>query len=770
MFGTFRKHSQPLWIAIIIVVVISFVVFFTPNFDPFDTGGTITADAAAVKQAQSHIILEEVIRPSMVQGLARGGRFQEAMQMVGGNQREAMQMVFQLMQPQAPSVLNTANANRIAGNSRHIDLDGDDFGDINSLEYRARIRLRKLALAQGLGIMISDTAVNAARNFMVQNLNGTQEYNANHYDQLMKQLANGGFIASGRTGRAQFDDYLRNRLTLMQLTVLMTRSAGFWPDADTAKLYARQNREYAVEAAFISLTNHTATATNYADLIKADGFTNHFNKVANQYQVPVHHTIAFVKIELADFEGDIRKELKFDDEVQKLVERHNTTTNRFTETNGTALPINATNLLARAEAEVRNTPIGDKMFEISNAAARTQALAFRKALFNQPPYATARLEATAKQFELQLHTATFSRENPPEDLPGALIEAAFAPSLKSGKLLESAVFTINPNHIYILGLQSITPRKLRQYAELTEDEQNEVHESFLTSETRRLALEAGEKFQAVAEASLKEGRTFAHTATNAGLSMVTLPPFSLYNAASTNHIDLLKNLVPLSTLQNAVLIHEQKQQSKSDSEKENLSAFLENIDGGVSFNESIAGYVLNITERINPSVPDAKALSEFAATSRRNTRAQAAGNDWFIGHQRQLDAEITISSLENRRAGLPSEINEVNESILFKEQKLAGQLAASLKQSGITDTKITAPLEHWTEAQTGTLKKLVHAHYFDKPPKHPNAAKIIVPLLSGRLREPWADLDEKMADLHKLKSLQATGIDEAIANAQQLVK
>jgi len=82
MFGTFRKHSQPLWIAIIIVVVISFVVFFTPNFDPFDTGGTITADAAAVKQAQSHIILEEVIRPSMVQGLARGGRFQEAMQMV----------------------------------------------------------------------------------------------------------------------------------------------------------------------------------------------------------------------------------------------------------------------------------------------------------------------------------------------------------------------------------------------------------------------------------------------------------------------------------------------------------------------------------------------------------------------------------------------------------------------------------------------------------------------------------------------------------------
>ncbi len=64
MFGTFRKHSQPLWIAIIIVVVISFVVFFTPNFDPFDTSGTITADAEAVKQQmQSRIPLGRYAEP-----------------------------------------------------------------------------------------------------------------------------------------------------------------------------------------------------------------------------------------------------------------------------------------------------------------------------------------------------------------------------------------------------------------------------------------------------------------------------------------------------------------------------------------------------------------------------------------------------------------------------------------------------------------------------------------------------------------------------------
>jgi hypothetical protein len=768
MFGTLRKHSQPMWIVIIIMIVISFVIYFGPT-DPFDTDpGTLTADAAAVKEARNQVLLEEVIelrqRQVLVQMLARGGRMQEAIQISGGNFQEA----FRLMQ--SPDILANANASRMAGNSRHIDLNGDDYNDINSLEYRARVRLRKLTLAAELGIVISDSAVIAARNYMVQNLTGTREFSADQFDQLLKQLANGGFIASSHAGQEQFDNYLRHRLTLQQLNIVMTRSAGFWPDTDMAETLARQNRKYAAEAAFISLTNHTASATNYTDLTKTEGFTNHFNQVANQYQVPVRRTIAFVKIALANFEGDIRKELKFDDEVQKLIEQHNTTTNRITETNGTALPINATNLLARAEEEVRKTPLGDRIFDASNAAARVQALAFRKTLFSLRPFATANLAATAKQFNLQLHTATFSREEPPEDLPGGLINAAFTPSLKEGKLLESAVFTTNPDHIYILGLQTIIPLELRKFAELTAAEKKEVHEGFLKSETHRLAREAGEKFQAAAVASLKEGLTFAHAATNAGLSVVTLPPFSLYANADTNHIDLLKDLVPLSTLQNALGTHEQNQNSKADNEKENLTAYLENTAGGVSFNDTIAGYVLHITGRINPATPDASELRTFAANVRQNTRTQAAGNDWFAPHQRQLDAAIIISSLEGRRAGLLAEINEVKENILYKEQTLAQQLAASLKQSDITETKSIAPLENWAKAQTGTLKKFVRENYFAEPPKHPEAAKIIVPLLSAGLRQPWADLDEAMAELNKLKTLQSTGIDQAIAEATEAKK
>ncbi|MDC0143766.1 hypothetical protein OAK45_04460 [Verrucomicrobia bacterium] len=776
MFGTFRKHSQPLWIVIIIVIVISFVVFFTPDFDPFDTGGTITADAAAVEQARSEILLNEVIelrqRQSLVKRLTQAGRIQEALQVVGGNEQEAFQQVMQLMR--SPDVLATTSASRIAGNSRHIDLNGDNYNDINSLEYRARIRLRQLTLAKNkkqLGIRISDSAVNAARNSMVQNLTGAQEYNADQYDQLLKQLNKGGFIKKGRIGQEQFEDYLRNRLMLLQLNAMMTRSAGFWPDTDMAETLAQQNREYAVEAAFVSLTNHTASATNYANITKAEGFTNHFNQVAVQYQVPVRRTIAYVKLALADFEGDIRKELKFDDQVQKLIELHNTTTNRITETNGTALPINATNLLARAEEEVRKTPfgeqilgaqnktLGDRIFLDSDAAARAQAKAFRKALFppGGRPYATTNLWATARQFNLEVQTATFSRKAPPEDLPTVLIDAAFSSSLKAGKLLESAVYS--PESIYILGLQEIIPLKIRQYAELTKDEQKKVDEEFLKSETRRLAREAGEKFQATATANLKEGRPFIHSATNAGLSVVTLPPFSLNAEADTNLVDLLKGFVPPTTLQGALYSFEQGQQSKVGPEKENLTDYLEYAGDD---SNTIAGYVLHVTGRINPVTPDDTELRAFAERARQYARNQAAGSDWFVSYRRQLDSEIIISSLESRLEGLPSEIREVKENILYKEQTLARQFANSLKQAGITDGEIISPLEKWAEAQTGTLKKFASINYFATPPKQPEAAQIIVPLLSAKLRQPWEDLTEVTEELEKLEKLKDGGIKKAI--------
>ena len=59
MFGTIRKHSQALWIPIIIVIVISFGVYFTPGFDPLDNRGNQQSETdSQLKYARQQVLLE----------------------------------------------------------------------------------------------------------------------------------------------------------------------------------------------------------------------------------------------------------------------------------------------------------------------------------------------------------------------------------------------------------------------------------------------------------------------------------------------------------------------------------------------------------------------------------------------------------------------------------------------------------------------------------------------------------------------------------------
>ena len=69
MFGTIRKHSQALWIPIIIVIVISFVVYFTPGYDPFeDRGATQSETDARLSDARQQVLLERALNMSQQYG------------------------------------------------------------------------------------------------------------------------------------------------------------------------------------------------------------------------------------------------------------------------------------------------------------------------------------------------------------------------------------------------------------------------------------------------------------------------------------------------------------------------------------------------------------------------------------------------------------------------------------------------------------------------------------------------------------------------------
>ena len=62
MFGTIRKHSQALWIPIIFVIVISFVVYFTPGFDPLDNRGNRQSETnGELSHARRQVLLAPMI-------------------------------------------------------------------------------------------------------------------------------------------------------------------------------------------------------------------------------------------------------------------------------------------------------------------------------------------------------------------------------------------------------------------------------------------------------------------------------------------------------------------------------------------------------------------------------------------------------------------------------------------------------------------------------------------------------------------------------------
>ena len=65
MFGTIRKHSQTLWIPIIFVIVISFVVYFTPGFDPLDNRGSRQSETdGELSYARQQVLLEQALNLS----------------------------------------------------------------------------------------------------------------------------------------------------------------------------------------------------------------------------------------------------------------------------------------------------------------------------------------------------------------------------------------------------------------------------------------------------------------------------------------------------------------------------------------------------------------------------------------------------------------------------------------------------------------------------------------------------------------------------------
>ena len=630
MFGTVRKHSQPLWIVIIIMVVISFVVYFTPGYDPFENqGGTATEANVELSFAREQVLLEQ-----------------------------AMTMSQQFRGFLPPSL----NAQVLAGQFRDQDLNRDGEVDVSGLDYAAHMRLLRLRKAKDLGIRASDNMVKARLELMFSNPND-QKFSQDAYTGFLTQYRNAGLLGSGDSGEEQFQELIREQITFQQLDNLMTRSVGFFTDEATADQQAMDNKLYTAQAVFFSTSNHIDSVTNLASIA-----TNFYPTLIDQYFVQPKRQVAYVLFPVAPYLEDAEKEIKLDDLVKERVDKHMNSTNsvdHFTDANGTKLVAGAA--LDAAYSEVRKTQ-QSSLDAITLPKAKVPTTELRKALFGgeQSEWIIDQLYAKAKAQGLEVQSATTDRANAEALLPQALVDAVFGLNLQPGQLSTSAVEVAGEGY-YVWGLEKLIEGRPRNYEELTDEEKAEVKEAFIAAEVKKLASEEGNDYRDTLAELMTEGESVEDLLNDSKQTVISLPAMTL--SATDVNATALEGLATVTEIQSVI----------SNLERENRSLAKPNwlSSYNPASTEGVGGFIVHVSKVEDGAAPSPEDLRAFADQQRNmarnfNSMSTAARFGmtpaWLRADVEALNQQLIVAALQERLDNLAFDIEQAGEEITELEK------------------------------------------------------------------------------------------------------
>lgn len=510
MFGTIRKHSQALWIPIIIVIVVSFVIYFTPGFDPLDSrGGGITEDEAALESAKRHVLMEQAL--NLLQ--RTGGFFPPGF-----------------------------NADAVAGQMRPHNLMGNDFqtqqqfgelDDYPGLDYQAQLRMQRLNKARAMGIVVGHDSVVARIESGFTQPGGS--FSRTAYENFLKPLKEGYFLSGGAAGEAQFEEFIREDLILGQLDRLMTRGSGFFPDHAVATTLAKANQQYTARAVFFSSTNNLAEVTKEAD---ANGtvVTEHYPTVANRYFIEPKRLVGYVKIGNAHYLPEAEQEIKLDTLVTNRVQLHHSSTNVaqiFKDANGTKLP-DGPELNAAARAAVRETH-KLQLDRLTQGPTKTEADKFSTQLFDNVPeenWTLTRLRQEAAKWDdegknqqpLTYRQTAVAAGNEDDALPDSVVSRVFESFRVAEKgILDERLIEEPGDGYYFIGYVDDIPGRPRTFGELNPKEQAEVKQSYIQGEVARRNQSDALDYRESVQDLMKTGRSFADIVQDANGTFPSVP-------------------------------------------------------------------------------------------------------------------------------------------------------------------------------------------------------------------------------------------------------
>lgn len=319
MIGTLRRHSNVLWAIIITVVIISFVIFFSP-----------TAKLGGSGRSENY---------GSINGVPiRKADYFDAI-------REA-ELYFRL---------NTGRWSGQDGAGRQMNFDAN---------MEAHQRLLLVAKMKGLNVHVGDDALIAHLQSFFRDPT-TGKFSAAFYDKFVKDV-----LPQGGLNEHDLERFFRHQLAIQQLNQMVSLSGKFVTPQAAEAAFREENEQLATEVVLFASSNYLASVT-----VKPEDLGKYFTNNMPAYRLPERVMVSYVAFSvtnyLADAEAQQAKKAGLDAEVEKLYKGANT--NSFTDDAGKALSPTA------AKTKIKD----GMRRSLALQSARKSANEFANELFNE---------------------------------------------------------------------------------------------------------------------------------------------------------------------------------------------------------------------------------------------------------------------------------------------------------------------------------------------------------------------------------------------------
>lgn len=352
----------------------------------------------------------------------------------------------------------------------------------------------------------------------------TQRFNQAGYDQFL------AFIRNERgLSRADFEEFMRNEVALQHLVQVVGLSGTLVTPREAEARYRAAHDQFAGQLVTFSATNHYAEVDLGPENV-GRYFTNHLA----EYRIPERVQVRYVKFATTNFLVEADQQLASRTNLDQTleVEYQRRGADSFKDSQGNLLSAEAAK--TQMKEQFRDSLALEAARKAANAFANRlyqQLDPEDPSLQSEAPEAPEAILAKAAEAVTRLATeaglsaltsAAFERTRPPQDMrvPATMAQAAFALSSKE----PFATPVMGEDGVYVFALDRRVPAEYPQL-ELV---RARVIDSLRRSEARALAEAAGRAFAASVTATnlTAQGKTFEEAAAAAGFHLITLTNFS----------------------------------------------------------------------------------------------------------------------------------------------------------------------------------------------------------------------------------------------------